>query len=57
MSPPKRQKLDDSSIDEMLEELAESRSKVAKDVTEYTFNKNRVRLLAGNEGEYSLQSF
>ena len=56
MSPPKRQKLDDSSIDEMLEELAEGRAKVAKDVTEYTFNKNRVRLLAGNEGEYFLQS-
>lgn len=58
MSPPKRAKLDDSSIEGMLEELDESRAKVAKDVTDYNFNKNRVRLLAGNEGDWKfLTSF
>jgi hypothetical protein len=35
----------------MLDELAGSRAKVADDVSEYAFNKNRVRLLAGNEGK------
>jgi hypothetical protein len=64
MSPAKKQKLengsvaasngssvDDGSVDEMLDELAGSRAKVADDVSEYAFNKNRVRLLAGNEGK------
>ncbi len=53
MSPPKRAKLDadDASVDDMLKELAEGRSKVAENVSAYKFNKNRVRLLAGNEGD------
>ena len=50
-SPKKKAKLDDS-IDEMLSELEKSRSEVAADVSEYNFNKQRVRLLTGNEGKY-----
>ena len=54
MSPPKRAKLSDDSTNDLLEELTKCRDEVAKDVSDYKFNKNRVRLLAGKEGSYNL---
>jgi hypothetical protein len=44
------EKVSDDSFREMLAEISKSRSEVAKDVSEYKFNKKRVRLLVGNEG-------
>ncbi len=44
------EKVSDDSFQTMLEEISKSRSEVAKDVSEYKFNKKRVRLLTGNEG-------
>ena len=51
MSAAKKAKLeDDSCLEEMMAEIEKSRSKSASDVTDFNFNKKRVRLLAGNEG-------
>ena len=45
------EKVSDDSFQTMLAEISKSRSEVAaKDISEYTFNKKRVRLLTGNEG-------
>ena len=44
------EKVSDDSFQTMMAEISKSRSEVAKDVSEYTFNKKRVRLLTGNEG-------
>lgn len=44
------EKVSDDTFQTMLEEISKSRSEVAKDVSEYKFNKKRVRLLTGNEG-------
>ena len=52
----KKAKLDnedvsDVCLDEMLKDIAKSRSATAKDISEFNFNKKRVRLLTGNEGK------
>ena len=53
----KKAKLDneevsDDSLNEMLKEMSKSRSETAKDISEFSFNNKRVRLLTGNEGKY-----
>ena len=61
MSAAKKAKLesptssDDASLKSMVEEIEKSRSDSAKDVSKCNFNKKRVRLLAGNEGNCCLR--
>ena len=53
----KKAKLDneevsEDSLNEMLKVMSKSRSETAKDISEFSFNKKRVRLLTGNEGKF-----
>ena len=61
MSAAKKAKLEsptssnDASLKSMVDEIEKSRSDSAKDVSKCNFNKKRVRLLAGNEGNCCLR--
>jgi hypothetical protein len=62
MSAAKNAKLesptsDDASLKSMVDEIEKSRSDSAKDVSKCNFNKKRVRLLAGNEGNCCLRRY